>query len=193
MGRLFVSPAENQQFLHRMHRIEGLIHDMEKLPDPAVQAMVREIVQSLLELHGAGLAGILDHLLQAGEPGRALFAVLADDPLIANLLLLHGIHPDDMDTRVRRALEKIRPTLSAGGATVEILAVVEDVVRLRLEASGHGCASSMRSLKQTLAEAILATAPDAAIEIEEQLSTPVAEATFIPVDELTVRLAGGER
>ena len=68
MGRLFVSPAENQQFLHRMHRIEGLIHDMEKLPDPAVQAMVREIVQSLLELHGAGLAGILDHLLQAGEP-----------------------------------------------------------------------------------------------------------------------------
>ncbi len=94
---------------------------------------------------------------------------------------------------MRRALEKIRPTLSAGGATVEILAVVEDVVRLRLEASGHGCASSMRSLKQTLAEAILATAPDAAIEIEEQLSTPVAEATFIPVDELTVRLAGGER
>jgi len=132
--------------------------------------------------------------VQAGEPGRALFAVLADDPLIANLLLLHGIHPDDLDTRVRRALDKVRSTLHSQGCTADLLSLVEGVVRLRLEGSGHGCASSAVTLRQALEEAILAAAPDAAaIEIEERPSAPAGQTTFIPVAELTLRMASGER
>jgi Fe-S cluster biogenesis protein NfuA len=173
---LFVNPVEDQQFLQRMQRIERLIQEMERFPDPAVQTMVREIVQGLLELHGVGLASILDHLVRAGEPGRALFATLADDTLVANLLLLHGIHPEGIEARVRRALDKVRPALRSHGGSAELLEVVEGEVRLRL-------ASTAPALKQCLEEAVLAAAPDAtAIEIAEE------QATFIPVEELTLRM-----
>ena len=35
-----------------------------------------------------------------GEPGHALIASLAGDDLVSSLLLLYGLHPLDLETRV---------------------------------------------------------------------------------------------
>ena len=45
---------------------------------------------------------------------------LADDEVVGNLLVLHDLHPDDVDTRVQRALEQVRPYLGshAGGVSL---------------------------------------------------------------------------
>jgi len=143
-------------------------------------------VQALLELHGTGLAKILERTAQAGERGLALRETFAGDPLIGSLLLLHGLHPDDFETRVGRALERVRPYLQSHGGTVELLAVAEGAVRLRMGGSCKSCPSSAQTIKQTIEEAIYAAAPDVTLIEIEQAAARDAEppTTFIPVEQL---------
>ena len=54
---------------------------------------------------------MLERIAGLGEPGQALIASLADDDLVSNLLLLYGLHPLDLETRVSQALEQVRPYL----------------------------------------------------------------------------------
>ena len=162
-----IGPVEERAFRSRMERIESLIHEAERLPDPKAQARTREIVQALLDLHGAGLERIFDKLAGAGEPGLALIDALAQDELVGSLLLLHGLHPLDLETRVRQALDKVRPSLRSHGGNVELLGVTGGVVRLRMEGSCDGCPSSAATLKLSIEEAIYDKAPDVtAIEVE---------------------------
>ena len=67
---------------------------------------------------------------------------------MASLLLVHGLHPYDVETRVARALDGVRPYLGSHGGDVELLGVTDDgVVRLRLLGSCDGCPSSSVTLK----------------------------------------------
>src|SRR5690349_21380757 len=88
----------------RMQRLDALIQEAERFADPVVQARTREIVGALLELHGAGLEKILEHVAGIGEDGLAAIDALARDELVGSLLLLHGLHPLDVETRVLGAL-----------------------------------------------------------------------------------------
>ncbi len=63
---------------------------------------------------------------------RRVLDTCAGDEVVAGLLLLHGLHPLDVETRVRQALESVRPLLRSHGGNVELLEVREGVVRLRL-------------------------------------------------------------
>ena len=175
----------------QMQRLETLIRDVERLPDPAAQAGVREIVQTLLDLHGAGLEKIFEHLAGAGEPGLAAIDALARDELVGSLLLLYGLHPLDLETRVRQELDQVRPYLRSHGGDVELLSSVGGVVRLRMRGSCHGCPSSAVTLQTTIEEAIYAKAPDVtALEVESASEEPAATpAAFVPIEELSLRRA----
>jgi Fe-S cluster biogenesis protein NfuA len=154
-------------------RIETLLRGVERFADPAARAHTRELVQAILDLHGAGLETILDRLAEAGAPGRALIDALADDDLVGSLLLLYGLHPLDTATRVRQALDRARPRLRAHGGEVELVAVSEGVVRLRLQGNCHGCPSSAQTLRQTIEEAVFDRAPEVtAIEVEGVTEAP---------------------
>jgi Fe-S cluster biogenesis protein NfuA len=160
-------PPDDRDFRKRMERLERLLHEVEHFPDPEARAHTREIVQAILALHGAGLEKLLDTIAEGKEGGVALIEAVARDDLVANLLLLHGLHPLDLETRVRQALDRVRPQLRAHGAGVELLGVARGVVRLRLVGSCDGCASSAANLKHAVEEAVTAAAPDAArIEVE---------------------------
>ena len=125
-------------------------------------------MQAVLDLHGAALEQLLGHLEQAGEPGRAILDACAQDEVVSGLLLLHGLHPLDLEARVWQALEGVRPYLRSHGGNVELLGVNDGVVRLRLEGSCHSCPSSAVTMKQTVEEAILVKAPEVtAVEVEE--------------------------
>ncbi len=146
-------------FQERLERLDRLLQEVERLPDPA-KGRTREIVQTVLDLHGAGLERILEHLTAAGDPGRAVVDTCARDDLVSGLLLLHGLHPLDLETRVRQALESVRPYLRGHGGNVELLGLAGGLVRLRLEGSCDGCPSSAVTMKQTIEEAVYAKAPD---------------------------------
>ena len=95
--------------VEQMARIEALLDELERLTPPAASA-ARELVTLLLELHGAALVRM------TGRAGEELRASWADDPLVAGVLLLHGLHPVDLETRVRQALQ-------THGGDVEFLGV----------------------------------------------------------------------
>jgi Fe-S cluster biogenesis protein NfuA len=164
-------------------RIEELIRKLESSADPGSLATARELVQSLMELYGAGLDRLTEIIAAKGEAGRELLDELGRDELVGNLLAANGLHPLDLETRVRRAMEKLH-TRSRSQGSVELLGIDEGVIRLRLRASASGCGSSAGSLKSVVEEAMYEAAPDLvqlAIEVvDEQGAAP----GFVPLEKL---------
>jgi Fe-S cluster biogenesis protein NfuA len=153
------------QFQEQLGRIEELTNALNGAADSAVAAQARELVRALLELHGATLERVLEIV---HENDLALVDKLAEDPLVSNLLILHGLHPLDLEARVRGALEKVKPRLGLHGGSVEVIGVTpEGGIKLRLEGNCHGCPSSRVTLKSSIEEAIYAAAPDVTgLEVE---------------------------
>jgi Fe-S cluster biogenesis protein NfuA/nitrite reductase/ring-hydroxylating ferredoxin subunit len=147
---------DDAQARERVARIETLLEDVERLGDPAARETAMELVETLLDVYGEGLARVVAHVDGDGELARALTA----DELVSHLLLLHGLHPVALETRVRGALAEVRPYLESHGGDVQLVGVEDGVVRLRLEGSCSGCPSSTMTLKLAIEDAIHKAAPD---------------------------------
>jgi hypothetical protein len=166
--------AEDPGFPQRVRRIEALATALDGIADPATRTSARELMQAVLELHGAGLARLLQLVAEAGPPGRSLLDRFREDSLVASLLLLHGLHPLDVETRVRQALNRVGPHLASHGVAVELLGVAGQVVRLRFD-------GPWPALRGVLEEAILEAAPDvAALEVVER-GEPGAGRVSLPI------------
>jgi Fe-S cluster biogenesis protein NfuA len=154
------STSDAREFQASMQRLDELLQSVETFTDPQAQAKTRAIVQAVLDLHGAGLGRIFEHLTAPGASADQAKDACVNDDIVGGLLLLHGLHPLSMEDRVRQALEQVRPYLHSHGGNVELLGIDDGVARLRLEGSCKGCPSSAVTMKQTIEEAILAKAPD---------------------------------
>jgi Fe-S cluster biogenesis protein NfuA/nitrite reductase/ring-hydroxylating ferredoxin subunit len=150
---------DDQGLQERVARMETLLEEIETLADPNARSKAAEVVGVLLELYGEGLARIMA-VVAEGEERERTFEALAGDELVSHLLLLHGLHPLDLETRVIGALEEVRPYLHSHGGNVELLGVEGGVVRLRLQGSCDGCPSSSMTLKLAIEEAVQKAAPD---------------------------------
>ncbi len=143
----------------RVARIETLLEEVEALADPVAQEKATEVVSALLDLYGEGLARLVSQVADHDDDGKLAQAVAQDD-LVSHLLLLHGLHPVPLETRVDEALEGVRPYLDSHGGNVELVGVEDGVVRLRMEGSCNGCPSSAVTLKLAIEDAIHKAAPD---------------------------------
>jgi Fe-S cluster biogenesis protein NfuA/nitrite reductase/ring-hydroxylating ferredoxin subunit len=123
-------------------------------PPETVEEDVSGRVSELMEFWGEGLARILA-TVDDGTRAR-----LTEDEVVAGLMLMHGLHPVDLETRVSRALDSVRPYLESHGGDVELLGVADGVARLRLEGSCHGCAASRSTLELAIESALEEAAPD---------------------------------
>jgi Fe-S cluster biogenesis protein NfuA len=164
-------------------RIEELIARLEASADPGSLATARELVQALMGLYGAGLERIVEVLTQKGTAGQETLDTLGRDELVGNLLAVNGLHPLDLETRVRRALEKLGARLRSQG-TVDLLGIDEGTIRLRLRSSGPGCGSSAGSLKSVVEDAIYEAAPDLVQVLIDVVEEPVAASGFVPLEKL---------
>src|SRR5690242_12514050 len=144
-------------------RIEDLLATLRATSGSAAAA-AEELVRLLLGLYGDGLSHIMDALAAEDAPGEAIRDRLLADPLVESLLLLHDLHPLDVDTRVQRALDRVRPYLGSHAGGVEYLGVDADgVARLRLQGNCHGCPSSTLTVKMAIEGAIRDAAPEVAV------------------------------
>jgi Fe-S cluster biogenesis protein NfuA/nitrite reductase/ring-hydroxylating ferredoxin subunit len=170
---------DDQGLQERVARMEMLLGEIEALEDPNARSKAAEVVQVLLELYGEGLARMMDTIAE-GEEREKTFDAFAGDELISHLLLLHGLHPLDVETRVVRALEEVRPYLQSHGGNVELLGVEGGVARLRMQGSCSGCPSSTMTLKLAIEEAIQKAAPDLdGIEAEGVVEEPKPAPTIV--------------
>lgn len=168
-----------------MEQVEGLIRKVENLPDAEARASALALMQALMEFHGAGIERLMEIVADTGEPGAAVFDKFAADDLVGSLLLLYGQHPLALETRVTRALDKVRPYLDSHGGNVELIGIADGVVRLRMQGSCRSCPSSAMTLKLAIEEAIYAAAPDVvAIEAEGVTEQPAATG-FVQIGEST--------
>jgi Fe-S cluster biogenesis protein NfuA len=152
--------AEDKDFRQRMQQIGDLVEKMEDIADPAVRATTKQLVELLMELHGTGFEKVLEITFQAGDAGVGIIDELARDPLVSGLLVLYGLHPEPLATRVAKALDRIRPSLRKQGSEIELLAVEEGVVRVRIVMRGAACGSTVKTIRSSVEEAIYEAAPD---------------------------------
>ena len=169
-------------------RIESLL-DALGAGGAVARGRAEELVRQVTELYGAGLARILEILHDRGQLDDGTLDALTADELVSSLLVIHGLHPQDLETRVAGALDSVRPYLGSHGGDVDLLDISpEGVVRLRLLGTCQGCPSSSVTLKFAVEEAIESAAPEVTgIEVVEEESRPGIPA-LIPVDALLVRL-----
>jgi Fe-S cluster biogenesis protein NfuA len=141
-------------------RIEGLLDELAALADDKITERAEALVAAVVELYGAGLERIVGVLAELPESAEVMNGLVADD-LVANLLMLHGLHPDDVGVRVQAALDQVRPYLGAHAGGIEFLGVDENgVAQLRLEGSCDGCSGSAATVHDAVERAVLQAAPD---------------------------------
>jgi Fe-S cluster biogenesis protein NfuA len=163
----------------RIEEILGLLRS----GDAADAAAAEELVGLLVGLYGDGLGHIVATLRDAGPAGAELLAEMTEDPLVESLLLLHDLHPLDVDTRIQRALDRVRPYLGSHAGGVEYLGVTEQgTARLRLEGSCHGCPSSTVTVRLAIEDAVKDAAPEVSeVAVEGMTDPPPASPVLLQI------------
>lgn len=173
-----MSALGNTEFQACTGRVERLVERAGALEDAAARTIALDLLQSVMDLHGAALSRIVE-LLDATEAGRASLGRLGADPLICGLLVLYGVHPVPLEERLARALENLAPQLRKHSGSAELTGISEGVVRVKLDSSGHGCGNSPDALRTMLEQAILEAAPEAVEVAVEGIHS--AASGFVPL------------
>ncbi|MFN2463975.1 MAG: NifU family protein, partial [Candidatus Dormibacteria bacterium] len=173
-------------------RVGDLIAALEGHADPEVRDHVAELLQDVDRLHRDALsriAGLLAH--------HELLEHACDDPIVAAVLDLYDLIPIDPAESVARALEAVRPYIQSHGGDVDVLAVQQGVVRLRLRGACHGCAGSTVTLKRGVEAALRDGFPGfVGMEVDDSAPAPppprpagvamsAPGAAFVPLTRLT--------
>jgi len=174
---------DEKDFQQRVQKIGGLVHDLETIADPASRSAAKELVQLLMELHGTGLERILEIIFQSGDSGPQIIDDLGQDQLVSSLLILYGLHPEELQTRVERKLAQIDSKLHKMGAEAKLVGVSGGDVRVQVKVEGHGCGSTRRTVQTAVEEAIYEAAPDLTSLAVEGLESP-GETGFVAIEKL---------
>jgi len=141
-------------------RIQELVEQLEISLDPAARGMFQECMESVLSFYGHGLTRVLQLAAEAGPEGRKVYNRIVHDSVLRGLLLIHDLHPTDLEARLREALDNVRPYLESHGGNVELISLRDDVARLRLQGTCKSCASSMVTLELAIKHAIDEACPE---------------------------------
>jgi Fe-S cluster biogenesis protein NfuA len=184
--------GEEQAFRARMGELHALLERVQGIEDAAARETTSQILQALLEFHGAGMARIVERLNEAGETGRDVLEACGRDELVGSLLVLYGLHPTPLAERVGRAVEKLAPVLAPYGGTAELRGISEaGEVRVAYCGKAHGCGSTRGRIRETIEQGVFDGAPDVAGVEVVGLEAPAGKGEgFVPVEQV---LAGIQR
>ena len=126
----------------------------------------------------------MEIVAENGESGQRTIDDLGRDPLVSSLLVLYGLHPLDMESRVAQAVERVQPRVRKGGGELELLGIEGGVVRLQLQVTGHACGSTGKTLKTMVEDALYEAAPDMNRLVIEGLEEPAGSSGFVPLGKL---------
>ena len=177
--------TSDKDFQLKVQRIGELVSDLENIADPESRVSAKALVQLLLDLHSVALERVMEIVAGSGDAGQRTIDDLGRDSLVSSILVLYGLHPLDMETRVIQAVEKIQPRVRKGGGELELLGFDNAAVRLHLRVTGHACGSTAKTLKSMVEEALYEAAPDMNSLLIEGLDEESGSAGFVPVGKLS--------
>ncbi len=152
-------------------RVEELTAQLDAIGDPFARSCAEELVGALMGLYGEGLERMFAAIAEEGSEG--LRDRLTEDGVVASLMLIHGLYPVALETRVQEALDSVRPYMESHGGNVELLGIEDGVARLRLEGSCDGCPASASTMELAIEQALQEAAPDLeGIDVEGVAAPP---------------------
>ncbi len=182
--------ADDKDFQMKIQRIGQLVGELENIVDPEARASAKALVQLVLDLHAAGFERVMEIVAKSGEPGLHTIDELGGDPLVSSLLVLYGLHPLDLESRVVQAVEKVRPRVHKGGGELDLIGIESGTVRLHLRVTGHACGSTGKTLKAMVEDALYEAAPDMSGLLIEGLEEQAGSSGFVPLGKLGGVIAG---
>lgn len=156
------APIDELSELNRQsERIQELIEEIDVLPDEKARNMMQECMQEVLSFYGYGLERILGIISKGNNTAaKEIYNNMMGDNFVNGLLLIHDLHPFDLNTRLNLALEKVRPYMDSHGGSVEIVSLENGIAKLKLSGNCKGCPSSSATLELGIKQAIEENCPD---------------------------------
>lgn len=165
-------------------KIEALVREAEGLADPKARSITIDLLRAVLDFHAAGLERMLDLVFESGSGAEAIVDRIAADDLASSMLLLHDLHPDDLETRVNRAVGKLQEMFFSLGTKLSLLAIETPTVRLQFESQRTWEGAPV---KASVERVIFQAAPEInAVILEGLKETPPNG--FVPVSDLLAGL-----
>jgi hypothetical protein len=152
--------ANATEFQQRVQQLGKLIAELERMPDSPLKVATGELVQLLMDMHGTGIERMLEIVFDSPAAGAEAIDKLGNDPIVRSLLLLYSLHPEDLQTRVWKAVDALGPRLRKLNYKVELTSITEGAVRVQLESSGHACGSTTENVRLMVEEGLYEYAPD---------------------------------
>ncbi|MCX4744467.1 thioredoxin [Kitasatospora sp. NBC_01287] len=126
---------------------------LDELTEAGQREAAEELVRTLMDFYGAGL----------GRMAALLPAEAFGDELVAGLLVLHDLHPQDVPTRIGHALAAVP------GWEVQRFDAESGELTLRQDGEGGGCGCGGAQDGARLEEALACFAPEVtAVELARQ-------------------------
>ncbi|MFW0754097.1 hypothetical protein ACN1C3_05005 [Pseudomonas sp. H11T01] len=172
-----------QELDEQVTRLQELLDTLDGLADPTARSAAQELLRVVIRLHSLGLADLLEIVQEAGtQPADTLLPRFTANPRVRGLLLLHDLHPEDLPTRARKAVERLRPHLGVKNVCADLAGVDGKVVRINVNASDpNGVLPSAALLRQEIEEVLGEMVPDAEELVIDGLNTLTAHAGFVPL------------
>lgn len=177
-------------FRQQAETIERLLARLDTAADPLLKTAAKDLVQALMNLHGAAFERTLELLHESGNPG-GIIERLGRDDLVSSVLLLYGLHPEDLRSRILSALAAIQPELKKQNASAE-LAGLDDAGALiiHFQVKAGSCGSTAGSVRSRIEAAMQNAAPDAASITLKDVGIPSSGGSFVPLAALQGNTAG---
>jgi len=135
-----------------IREIERLVGVLEASDDREATREARDLVRGVLSFHRAALDKALS-IVRAAQRGPDIVEALAEDELVASLLVLHGLHPRSIERRA----ELVADRLAREHPSLRLVGVTEGIVQLEMRSSGAAALLTRRVVEAAIVEAL----PDA--------------------------------
>jgi len=141
-------------------RLDALLRSLDAHQDLLVRQQASEAVELLMSLQGAAFERVLAIAADPAAGGPALIAQIADDPLLGPLLLVHDIHPHDLETRISRRLERLRGRIAAFGCRASRDGIDGNCLKVRVAGMERISADRSAELHRLIETTLLEAAPE---------------------------------
>ena len=171
--------TQQADFRQQAETIERLVAKLDTAADPLLKTVAKDLVQALMDLHGAAFERTLELLHEAGNPG-SLIERLGRDELVSSVLLLYGLHPEDLRGRIVSALDKIQAELKKQNAAAELAGLDEaGAVTIHYQVKPGSCGSNPGAVRSRIEAALQNAAPDASSITLRDVGIPASGAAFV--------------
>lgn len=140
-----------------LRRIGELAEELTTDSDPRISERVEELLDWVDAFHRDGLGRLIEMIRQ--WRGEIFLESVSADAVVGTFLAAYGLGEGaqtvaEATAAVEEALEQVRPLVESHGGALEVVSVVDGVVKIRMKGTCDGCPSSAATLTYGVEQAL---------------------------------------